>query len=830
MDVAIARLRLSRKASDVLRQIGLSLLGLDERYRVVGVPVAERVIAKAVKRAPSGVHAGVAELIAKGVLVRRVDGVRRNAWRYQIAHPTRWVYADEGGAPPGIETLPPDYVEGWGRTLLRFPAQTRGWCQDEVVPEVVHKAESGAHHGVSTHARASSGVEDDPLKEISLVDRYWVPIRGKRASLVEVVGATLNEWYPGWDNIGIERVQDVPSGVAVRLSEALPSDRGGWAPLIVRQAVVRAAELATLLEGDRRERERRAVEREAADARRRASDLLVRWHGMPASDASEYHEAARAIARIEAGELAELEVAEALVEIAEEAQLLAQAALVAPDAARSAFAPLASPAAIAEPATTAHAPAALTTVCAPPDLPERWRRRVPPPSPVPPDVPPDQVAERAAVVLAALEAALAAGTLDSTTRLLARTSLDHLRARLADRAPPRTLALVLRQAESVLARLTAPSLPLGEALPGVGDGAVEAGLQGLPRREYGEVLRHVDPALVELQQLDLRPFLPSAEDDPERGRLAGLELVASEPPEVELHLALVLGAEVTELQVESDEPAELPVVEEQVDVEVLVVDLHPLLPGDEREAGPELQQELLDIAEDGVLEIALQVAVLQPQEVEEVWVLQEERRRHHLLLAQPGEVVPDGLLGLPGDRAPLGQHRAHPLLELPGGPALEAAQLGVEVPLEGVVDVCEGPDMGPAQVDTQRVENPFVRESLRDAETMSELLDTPASPGVRVEPPRERVNDLVAVRRALATEHLRVEPTPDLQVHEGELRVHAGRHPSASSVDQGLHVGEERVGGESRWLHRDPVEHSFAAAHREPWPPRCRSDPPRCLA
>ena len=70
-------------------------------------------------------------------------------------------------------------------------------------------------------------------------------------------------------------------------------------------------------------------------------------------------------------------------------------------------------------------------------------------------------------------------------------------------------------------------------------------------------------------------------------------LVAIEPAQVELHLAFVLGLEGADFQVDGDEPAELAVVEDEVDVEVFAVDLQALLARHEAEAAAELEDERL---------------------------------------------------------------------------------------------------------------------------------------------------------------------------------------------------------------------------------------------
>ena len=75
-------------------------------------------------------------------------------------------------------------------------------------------------------------------------------------------------------------------------------------------------------------------------------------------------------------------------------------------------------------------------------------------------------------------------------------------------------------------------------------------------------------------------------------------LEAIEEVHVHLHLAEVLVRELAELEVDEDEAAEQPVVEDEVDVEVVALERHPLLPGDEAETFAEFGQELLDAIDD----------------------------------------------------------------------------------------------------------------------------------------------------------------------------------------------------------------------------------------
>jgi hypothetical protein len=60
------------------------------------------------------------------------------------------------------------------------------------------------------------------------------------------------------------------------------------------------------------------------------------------------------------------------------------------------------------------------------------------------------------------------------------------------------------------------------------------------------------------------------------------------------------------------------VIEEQIDVVVVAVDDDALLPGNEGEAGAQLEQESLDLAQQRRFEVTLAVGVRQTEEVEQV--------------------------------------------------------------------------------------------------------------------------------------------------------------------------------------------------------------------
>ncbi len=203
-------------------------------------------------------------------------------------------------------------------------------------------------------------------------------------------------------------------------------------------------------------------------------------------------------------------------------------------------------------------------------------------------------------------------------------------------------------------------------MAGLGDGLVEFGLEEFFGGQDGEVFGDVDAAFVEFEEFDLFLLFSGAEDDAEGRLFVGFLFVFGEPAEVEFHLAFVFVAEVAEFEVDGDQAFEFAVVEEEVDVEVVVVDLEAFLAGDEAEACAEFEEELFDVAEDGVFEVFFEVVVVEVEEVEDVGIFEEEVGGDFLVVAELVEVVADGGFGFAGEGGAFVEHGVEALLELAG--------------------------------------------------------------------------------------------------------------------------------------------------------------------
>jgi len=86
------------------------------------------------------------------------------------------------------------------------------------------------------------------------------------------------------------------------------------------------------------------------------------------------------------------------------------------------------------------------------------------------------------------------------------------------------------------------------------------------------------------------------------------------------------GLEVAGLELDDHVGAELQVVEEQVEVEVLAADLEVDLAADEGEAGAELEQEAGDVVDQRALDVPLVRFVANAQEVEAIEEAASARR------------------------------------------------------------------------------------------------------------------------------------------------------------------------------------------------------------
>ena len=159
-------------------------------------------------------------------------------------------------------------------------------------------------------------------------------------------------------------------------------------------------------------------------------------------------------------------------------------------------------------------------------------------------------------------------------------------------------------------------------------------MQQFSRRQRGEVFGDMDTGVTKFKKFDLFFLLSCAEDYAQRRLFAGLLLVACEPTEVEFHLAFVLGLEVAKFEINGNEALQIPVIEEEVEIEIIGIDLDSLLAGEESEAVAEFQEESFDFPQDGVFKVLFEVAVVEVEEVEDVGIPENHVRGNPVLGAK----------------------------------------------------------------------------------------------------------------------------------------------------------------------------------------------------
>ena len=133
--------------------------------------------------------------------------------------------------------------------------------------------------------------------------------------------------------------------------------------------------------------------------------------------------------------------------------------------------------------------------------------------------------------------------------------------------------------------------------------------------------------------MDEGVVLLGAEDQADGRVLVGLGPVLLGVTQVDVHLAGVGVGELAGLDVNDDQATESAVVEEQVDPVPVVADAEPLLPAQEGEVAAEFQEEALEVQDQGLLELALGILVLQVQELQDQRVLDLLLGREEVLQA-----------------------------------------------------------------------------------------------------------------------------------------------------------------------------------------------------
>ena len=134
-------------------------------------------------------------------------------------------------------------------------------------------------------------------------------------------------------------------------------------------------------------------------------------------------------------------------------------------------------------------------------------------------------------------------------------------------------------------------------------------------------------------------LLAGTEDQADRGVLARLTLVPVQLPQVQFHLPFVGRSEISQFQLDGNQSPEDAMVEKQIDVVIVAVHLNPFLAGDERKAHAQIENELLQLPQNGVFQVLFQIPVLDPEEFEKIGVAKHQIRREPIILAQSAQAA-----------------------------------------------------------------------------------------------------------------------------------------------------------------------------------------------
>src|SRR5437763_713883 len=146
-------------------------------------------------------------------------------------------------------------------------------------------------------------------------------------------------------------------------------------------------------------------------------------------------------------------------------------------------------------------------------------------------------------------------------------------------------------------------------------------------------------------------------------------------------------------------------VEEQVEVEILTIYDHALLPRDEREVAAQLHQKPFEIPQNGCFQIPLRVSVAQAKKIEQIRIAKHEIGRQSVRVAQLSQFPRSEFRGLLRQSSALVKHPTNFLTQHPHAPSFHAAHLRIEVALQMLLERQQLDEVRPTQFFRQRRDN-----------------------------------------------------------------------------------------------------------------------------
>jgi len=138
-------------------------------------------------------------------------------------------------------------------------------------------------------------------------------------------------------------------------------------------------------------------------------------------------------------------------------------------------------------------------------------------------------------------------------------------------------------------------------------------------------------------------FLVLAKDETDAGLVIGMALLIVDHVEVEIHFGRVFRFECAAFQINDDEAAELQVIEEEVQIEIVITEFEVDLTTNEGEAGAELDEEFAQVLDQSEFQVAFPRPEAEGEEAEMVGILDDLLREIGLRIGQGVFEVGDGL-------------------------------------------------------------------------------------------------------------------------------------------------------------------------------------------
>ena len=310
------------------------------------------------------------------------------------------------------------------------------------------------------------------------------------------------------------------------------------------------------------------------------------------------------------------------------------------------------------------------------------------------------------------------------------------------------------------------------------DFSLEHGPLGKCRPVFG----HHDVVLIQLQQLNLLAVFTGAQNQANRRVFAFLSLIAVEPAKVKLHLPLVRGLELADLQFHRHQSPQPAMEEQQIEVKILAVDDHAFLALDEGEAPAQLQNEALQFPQDGSFQVCFQETVVQPKHIQQIGVFERvEWDGGAFRQLAVGDLL--ALEPLAGDE----------LAQLARAKLASCRLFEVEEASFRRFQRQHLDHVRPTQLCSHCRHNPEIRELLGELHHAAQVARLEAAPVAGHQLCRQRRHNLLPVFSALVVKDFAVDLLPDApeQIDRGAACL--PRQRASGFLDQARHRGEKVV-------------------------------------